>query len=249
MSSFLPCAEIVAAYDSQRLSVSTPTPSRATLGAAVAYSLVGTALGVLAGTAFAMATLNAPLSASVPESTPAAQMAGSVADRQMAPPISSRASQTVLASVQLPAVLKVARTKPHAGRVSLRITRHHLRLHRRMASRTPLAKPALLPLTAQAGDAPPSSAATPPAIAIGARHFTFFSEGDVTVADFDGTGTGGKIETYEGSTFTLADASAPGNAGSWEGAGSSLHYRCDQSGSCTLMGSGITIQNAKLLRL
>jgi hypothetical protein len=69
-------------------------------------------------------------------------------------------------------------------------------------------------------------------------------EGDVTVADYD-PGTGA-IQTYEGSNFLLAKASEP-SAIPWQDFPFNVHYRCDESGNCTLVHHGATA-SARLAR-
>jgi hypothetical protein len=69
-------------------------------------------------------------------------------------------------------------------------------------------------------------------------------EGDVTVANYD-AGTGA-IQTYEGNNFLLAKAAEP-SAIPWEDFPFNVHYRCDESGNCTLVHHGATA-NARLTR-
>ena len=69
-------------------------------------------------------------------------------------------------------------------------------------------------------------------------------EGDVTVANYD-AGTGA-IQTYEGSNFLLAKASEP-SAIPWEDFPFNVHYRCDESGNCTLVHRG-AVASARLTR-
>ncbi|MGD0629167.1 MAG: hypothetical protein ABR987_07435 [Terracidiphilus sp.] len=69
-------------------------------------------------------------------------------------------------------------------------------------------------------------------------------EGDVTVANYD-AGTGA-IQTYEGSNFLLAKAAEP-SAIPWQDFPFNVHYRCDESGNCTLVHRGATA-SARLTR-
>ena len=73
---------------------------------------------------------------------------------------------------------------------------------------------------------------------------TFMIEGDVTVADYDALA--GMIETHEGRTFTIASAADESNAMPWPDSLSSVHYRCDQSGNCTLFHAGLTVSNVRM---
>jgi hypothetical protein len=77
------------------------------------------------------------------------------------------------------------------------------------------------------------------------QNYTFFSEGDATVADFDASK--GTIETYEGRTFVLGATAAASAPESLQDSGSSVHYRCDQSGSCTLSQAGQIMQNVRMM--
>jgi hypothetical protein len=73
--------------------------------------------------------------------------------------------------------------------------------------------------------------------------FTFIVEGDLTVADFDvSTGT---VETQEGKNFVLGSASSESSAAFWQDYTGNIHYRCDQSGNCTLFRHGIVVPNAR----
>ncbi|MGA8633177.1 MAG: hypothetical protein WB573_22680, partial [Terracidiphilus sp.] len=65
---------------------------------------------------------------------------------------------------------------------------------------------------------------------------TFYSEGDLTVADYNPTA--GTIETSDGRTFVLGTTVSASSATSWDDYRSSVHYRCDQEGSCMLMRAG-----------
>ena len=74
---------------------------------------------------------------------------------------------------------------------------------------------------------------------------TFYSEGDLTVADYNPTA--GTIETSDGRTFVLGTTVSATSATSWDDYRSSIHYRCDQGGSCMLMRAGAVAPNAKLI--
>jgi hypothetical protein len=64
-------------------------------------------------------------------------------------------------------------------------------------------------------------------------------EGELTVASYDGTD--GKIETYEGSNFQLDKSTEEASAIRWEDFPFNVHYRCDESGKCTLQRGGVTV--------
>lgn len=70
-------------------------------------------------------------------------------------------------------------------------------------------------------------------------------QGDVTVADYDATS--GTIQTYEGETYILDKTAGESSAISWQDYPFNVHYRCDETGNCTLFHSG-TSATAKLTR-
>jgi hypothetical protein len=72
----------------------------------------------------------------------------------------------------------------------------------------------------------------------------FFMEGDATVADFDAQM--GRIETDEGKTFLIEKTASDGIAAPWQDYHSNVHYRCDQTGNCTIRGAGVTLPNVKM---
>jgi hypothetical protein len=73
---------------------------------------------------------------------------------------------------------------------------------------------------------------------------SFFLEGDATVADFDSSS--GMIQTDEGKSFLIGMPAGVGNGGPWQDYHRNVHYRCDQSGNCTISGAGVVVPNAKL---
>ena len=73
----------------------------------------------------------------------------------------------------------------------------------------------------------------------------FYSEGDLRVADYDATT--GTIQTSDGRTFVLGTTVRVSNATSWDDNNSSIHYRCDQEGTCTLQRPGAVAPNAKVI--
>jgi hypothetical protein len=72
----------------------------------------------------------------------------------------------------------------------------------------------------------------------------FYSEGDLTVADYDAAG--GTIETSDGRVFVVGQTVSVSSAASWEDYRSSVHYRCGEDGSCTLMRQGAIAPNARI---
>jgi hypothetical protein len=58
-------------------------------------------------------------------------------------------------------------------------------------------------------------------------------EGDLTVAYYDGSA--GTVGTYEGSNFILSAAEAASEGIPWQNFPFDVHYRCKESGACTLV--------------
>ncbi|MGA2207094.1 MAG: hypothetical protein ABSG10_10235 [Terracidiphilus sp.] len=73
----------------------------------------------------------------------------------------------------------------------------------------------------------------------------FYSEGDLTVADYDATV--GTIQTDDGRTFALGTTVSASNATPWKDYRSNVHYRCGQDGSCVLVRAGVIASNARLI--
>jgi hypothetical protein len=101
-----------------------------------------------------------------------------------------------------------------------------------MAYATPVMLAAFQPLTVPA-EAPLS--------ALPVR--TFMVEGDVTVEGYDAAA--GTIETREGMNFVIDRAAGDRNAAVLEDSPGSFHYRCDQTGSCTLNHHGMSFSAAR----
>jgi hypothetical protein len=97
---------------------------------------------------------------------------------------------------------------------------------------------------------PPSAPDEPSALqlataAAAAGPFFLGIQGDATVANYDATS--GTIQTYEGETYILAKAASESNAISWQDYPINVHYRCDETGNCTLFHGGASAA-AKLTR-
>jgi hypothetical protein len=73
----------------------------------------------------------------------------------------------------------------------------------------------------------------------------FYSEGDLTVADYDATA--GTIQTDDGRTFALGTTVSASNATPWEDYRANVHYRCGQDGSCVLVRAGVIASSARLI--
>ncbi len=78
-----------------------------------------------------------------------------------------------------------------------------------------------------------------------AKPSNFYIEGDLKVVDYDATA--GTITTDDGRTFVVGSTVAASNAAPWGEYRSNLHYRCNQTGSCTLSRAGAVAPNARLI--
>lgn len=76
-----------------------------------------------------------------------------------------------------------------------------------------------------------------------AKSSGFVSEGDLTVADYNPDQ--GTIETSDGRTFELGETVSLGQTVAWDQYRSNVHYRCEQSGNCTLQRAGAVTINSK----
>jgi hypothetical protein len=239
MATYLPFSDVVAAYGYRQ---PPPTKQRMNLMMlAFAYVIMGGALGTIAGTGVAMATFHTGVPTLVFQVAPPVQ-ASSTVDSVVTP--APQASVLPSRAVHVP----VSVTKPSPSRLA-KASIAVIPQHRSVNRPSPVLKEvALTAVTTDIAPPSPVADATPmiPLVAeTGTESYLFLSEGDVTVADFDASM--GKIETYEGRTFVLGSAAAASVPESLQDSGSSVHYRCDQSGSCTLYGAGLVIQNVRLM--
>jgi hypothetical protein len=76
-----------------------------------------------------------------------------------------------------------------------------------------------------------------------AKSSTFYSEGDITVENYDAAL--GTIETTDGRTFELGETVTTGNTVAWDQYRANVHYRCEQGGSCVLQREGAVTVNSK----
>jgi hypothetical protein len=121
------------------------------------------------------------------------------------------------------------------------------------AERLPLKRPVAHPVTKPprvvlAGDSIDESAIVEEAAVSldgDAKPAVFYSEGDLTIVDFDSAK--GTIETIDGKTFVLGLTISSADATGWEDYRSNVHYRCSQDGSCTLTRSGVVAPNARMI--
>jgi hypothetical protein len=75
---------------------------------------------------------------------------------------------------------------------------------------------------------------------------TFYTEGDVTVADYNATS--GTFESSDGRTFFIGTTVSESDAASWNDYRSDVHYRCSANGSCTLQRPGVVATDARLVQ-
>ncbi len=238
MATYLPFSDVVAAYGYRQ-----PPPSRQRANLymlALAYVVVGGALGTVAGTGVAMASFHSGLPKLVFQETPPVQASSTVESVVTPPPqLPALTSHPVdlPASIAKPSPLKLIKS-------SFVLTHKSQAIHRRVLPK----QNALTEVSTHIAPAATDTAtapALPAVVSTGTANFKFYSEGDFTVADFDAsTGT---IESYEGRTFVLGTTALATATTSLQDSGSSVHYRCDDNGSCTLFRAGLVMQNVRLM--
>jgi len=273
MATYLPYSDVVAAYGYKQPPLRRQRDNVVLL--ALAYVVMGGALGTVAGASLAMATFQTGIPAMTFQISPAVQ-ASSRVENVVTPHLQTSTLRThtagVRSSIAKPSPLKFK----NAG---IQVASHHYAQPQNAPVRSMQPRTAQVsnsqphtaqPRTAQVKIAqverialttnspkitPPSSVlvapvpAAAPVTAVAAetvaKNYTFYSEGDATVAEFDASV--GRIETYEGRTFVIGGAAAASAGDAFEDSGSSIHYRCDQSGSCTLVRGGLIMHNARLM--
>ena len=113
----------------------------------------------------------------------------------------------------------------------------------------PIAIPVARPVRQTVASAPAAAStaldAEQPGLDATTKPAALYTEGDLTVADFDATD--GTLQASDGRIFVLGTTIAASYAASWDSYHSLVHYRCDQSGSCVLMRAGAVAPNARLI--
>jgi hypothetical protein len=228
--------------------------SEAGVAQSVLYALMGTALGLLTGTAAAVGpwSTNAmgmthdsvQVSASSAEVSGAAIQNGLQASPVQATQTAAEPGAPVLvrASLETSVAHNSAAAPVHHVAVKT-IVKNELRSATLMARMTIAAKapvvPAAAALAVDSDTVAPEAAPQPATLTI---------EGDLTMADFDAST--GIVETREGRNFSVSQegvqTGSDGNTLAWQDYAGNVHYRCTQTGSCTLTGSGISA-GAKLI--
>jgi|HubBroStandDraft_1064217.scaffolds.fasta_scaffold21146_3 hypothetical protein len=79
-----------------------------------------------------------------------------------------------------------------------------------------------------------------------AKFFAYTVEGDVTLANYNAVTR--TLDTYEGETFLLAQAGSENDANLLQDYPPNVHYRCDQSGNCSLVKSGLAFINSTRIK-
>jgi hypothetical protein len=206
--------------------------------AAVAFGLVfGVAIAATMGNVLVPAS--SPTLASTVSST--AVVAGTVA-----PPSAhvvshhSQTSKPAIAkssSVILPVALKTSVNRKSS-------VAHHRHAARKASSKRISFTPHLSRASLTIAPAPAPVAVTLVSRPAPETTVSFFMEGDATVADFDSSS--GMIQTDEGKSFLIGMPAGVANGGPWQDYHRNVHYRCDQSGNCTISGAGVVVPHAKL---
>jgi len=239
MATYLPFSDVVAAYGYRQ---PPPTKQRVNLlMLALAYTVMGGALGTVAGAGLAEVSMHTSMPTMVFQVAPPVQ-ASSTVDNLVTPPAQTSALSSKVvsapASMSKPSPIKLARA-------SVPVTHQHTGAIHQSAVLKPAPLVAVSPYESTSATIAVSTPVLPVMAETSTQNYTFFSEGDATVADFDTSA--GKIETYEGRTFVLSAAATATASTSLEDSGWSVHYRCDQSGSCTLSRAGMVLQNVRLM--
>ncbi len=245
-------------------------PARITLIAIpLIYAGMGVALGTTAGLALAILGAPTEVSAALDNSTPTVSAATAPATSPVAQPAAAESSPpTAVVQVadkgdgaahqpgadtaranpapqpqpQRPHALRttfVPRARASSNNPLLRPVRVHKHRKRHITdlmhndlARAPEAVPEQMDGGQQSfGEAPKPSGV--------------YTEGDFTVADYDAKG--GTIQSSDGRTFVVGITIASSDANSWGDYRSNVHYRCSQTGSCTLSGPGVVAPNARLI--
>ncbi len=227
-------------------------PAATALGQGFIVAAIGVALGIVFGTVFAASpwvsnsqdatpdvaqisytaasSTSHPASSTVQTSSPQSQAvspANTTASAPLATPVVKTSATPISSPVNKHRALRTALASRKSSRG------HKASFHRALHAS---------PVEPQAVSASPASQAAKADVP--AASFTFMIEGDVTVADFDASA--GRLETNEGKIFAIGQSAGAGSASQWDDSPSNVHYRCTQTGSCTLVHAGVVFLNARL---
>ena len=239
MATYFPYSDVIAAYGYRQ----TPQPQKrnTVLVLAFAYVVIGGALGTVAGTGLAMASLHSGIPTVVFQVTPPVEASITTNAVATAPAqLPELAAQPVAAPVSYPTASPLKLVV-----VTAVATHHRSAVAHRSVLRAAVVRPVASPVPVSVFPVAAVAAPSAPAVAAVAKTLTFFNEGDATVADFNVSA--GTVETYEGKTFVLSTTATASVAQLLGDSGISVHYRCDQSGNCTLMRAGMSMQTARLM--
>ena len=221
---------------------------------------LGVALGASVGSAagLTLALVNAPnntvaASSNSAQNSPAsAEAVPSVAMSAQPAPIMQPATETVqsiadsaVAKAHAPSTVQIAlnRTPDAVKPAMFRLAGKQWHVARPVA--IPVAQPVRRGSAGISTVAPTALDGAQSGLDAAAKPAALYTEGDLTVADFDSTD--GTLETSDGRTFVLGTTVAASYATSWDSYRSLVHYRCDQAGSCVLMRAGAVAPNARLI--
>ncbi len=239
MATYLPFSDVVAAYGYRQ-----PPPTRQRVNLlmlALAYTVMGGALGTVAGAGLAEVSMHTSMPTMVFQVAPPVQ-ASSTVDSVVTPSAQTSAvpsmAVTAPASMTKPSPLKLAKA-------TVQVSQHHTYAPQLITLLNPDAVTAVSTFVSTSATVTTATPVLPVIAETATQNYRFFSEGDATVADFDASE--GRIETYEGRTFVLGATTAATAPDSLQDSGSSVHYRCDQSGSCTLSQAGQIMQNVRMM--
>jgi hypothetical protein len=207
------------------------------------YVGMSVVLGILTGTVLADGSWRSMVPATSHDSI---QVSSSVSESptlaatQIAPAVPLPAQAVAVANAQASSALKPAALTTSATHRSTRVLgagKRHRAGHRghgrhRIHANLIASAPAKMP-----------SVFTPPKAEVPAITYSFSIQGELTVFDFDPST--GIIQTYEGENFALDKTATAAGAVTLPDYPATIHYSCDQAGSCTLIRGGVVVLNAK----
>jgi hypothetical protein len=224
------------------------------------YAAMGASLGTLAGVATAFMSVPMASAASVDNDSGIAQMAALVLPSAEARANSANSNDSAVEqpAVQEPAAHRAIKVEPVTAVEPARTKAPAIdKVAAPAAAPAPsetrparhLAHPITRPLRTEMADSPDPA---PTQIEMDTDQIasvdvikspTFYSEGDLTVADYNAEE--GTIQTSDGRTFELGETVSMGNTVAWDQYRSNVHYRCEQDGSCVLQRDGVVTINSR----
>jgi len=222
------------------------------MGQALLAATMGAALGILFGTALAAIPWhpiapNASSDSGQVTYSPAVYTSNTIPDPMQSASLPSHAVYQQNAQVSPPRETPLVNTS--AAKTSPAVHRQHAARRLVATWKSFTGRKAALRHRLHLSPRANAAVTLPPAV-VAAKHadaaapFTFMIEGDLTFANFDASA--GTLETNEGKTFLLGRAAGESIATSSQDVPANLHYRCDQTGNCTLIHAGVVFLNARL---